>query len=137
MTLDQFYEKDPLNFFLYNAWDTVLAYRIDKKAALIDLYNILRRKMQTPMSSALRGSSPLFDTDIYSILKESGKYVRYGISSENSFSISAEEIRSIPKPKSKKPLTWNIESIDSRECGKILNKFFGALKICTIIINKS
>lgn len=45
LTLDQLYEQDPLNFALYNLWDTVLAYKIDKKAGLIDLYeNIIEYK---------------------------------------------------------------------------------------------
>ena len=38
LNLDQLYEKYPLDFALYNCWDTVLAYKIDKKAGLIDLY---------------------------------------------------------------------------------------------------
>ncbi len=45
LTLDQLYEQDPLNFALYNLWDTVLAYKIDKKAGLIDLYeNVIENK---------------------------------------------------------------------------------------------
>lgn len=132
LTLDQLYEKDPLNFLLYNLYDTVLVYKINKKTEIIELYNSQRRKMHTPLGSALRGSSPLFDTFIYGTLKNQGKYVRWGINNESSFGISAEELSTIPKVKTITKINWNIDSMDSRTCSKLMNKFQGALNICAI-----
>ena len=45
--LDTFYLKDPLNFFLYNLWDTALIVKLDNKMGMISLYNMQRRKMRT------------------------------------------------------------------------------------------
>ena len=109
-----------------NLWDTVLAYKIDKKAGLIDLYNMQRRKMECPLGPALRGSSPLFDTHFYGDLKKSGKYIRWGINSENNFSIPSFEIDALPKPKTLMKMTWNISEMSVRECSKALTRYPGA-----------
>lgn len=126
LTLDQFYEQDPLNFLLYNLWDTVLVQRIDQKTGIIDLYNMQRRKMCTPLSLALRGSSPLFDTYIYGDLKQKNTYVRWGINNEGSFAIPEKEISQIPKITGSKKINWSVSYMTSRETSKILNRFPGA-----------
>ena len=126
LTLDQFYEQDPMGFLLYNLWDTVLAYKIDAKTGMIDLYNMQRRKMCTSLGPALKGSSILFDTYIYGNLKEHNKYIRWGINSENSFGITEVEISHIPKVMSQTKMTWNVSHMDHRLCSRVLNRFPGA-----------
>jgi DNA polymerase elongation subunit (family B) len=79
LTLDRFWEKDPLNFLLYNVWDCLLCYKLDEKLGMIDQYNIQRRAMKTPMGTAIRGSSPLFDTFVCYSLTDTNHYIRFGI----------------------------------------------------------
>ena len=111
-----------------NLWDTVLAYKIDKKAGLIDLYNMQRRKMQCPLGPALRGSAILFDTHFYGDLRKSGKYIRWGINGENNFAIPQYEIKKIPQPKSLMKMKWTVEEMGVRECSKALTRYPGAWK---------
>lgn len=85
-----------------------------------------RRAMRTPLGSAIRGSSILFDTNIYGNLKEKKEYVRWGINSENGFALFESDIEKIPKPKTKQKLTWSVTKIDQRECGQILTRVPGA-----------
>lgn len=124
--LDQFYLKDPLNFFLYNIWDVALIVKLDEKMGMIDLYNMQRRKMKTSLSAAMRGSSPLFDTFIYNNLSDNKKYIRYGISSEKNFAISSKDIEKYIKPQSSKKIKWTIDKIDARTTSKLLSRFAGA-----------
>lgn len=126
LTLDQLYEQDPLNFLIYNMWDTALCYKIDNKTGMIDLYNTQRRKMNTPLGMALKGSSPLFDTFIYKYLSDKNEYIRWGINNENMFGISKEETESLPLIKSIKKIKWSVDSITPSEISKMLNKFAGA-----------
>lgn len=131
-TLDEFYEKDPKNFFLYNLWDTALIVKLDEKTGIIDLENLQRRKMKVPLTSAMRGSSVLFDTFLYSKLTEENNYIRYGISSEKLFGISRKFIYDLnknfnrPLQTENSKIKWDIEEISSREVSKILNRFAGA-----------
>lgn len=126
LTLDQFYEKDPLNFLIYNLWDVVLVYKLDKKMELISLYNMQRRKLTTALGASLRGSSALFDTYLYGNLKEHDSYLRWGINSENNFSISEKDIRGFPKSSTKTNIDWTITSVDSKTCSKMLGRYPGA-----------
>lgn len=126
LTLDQFYEEDPLNFGLYNLWDTSLIVKLDRKMGMIDLYNMQRRKMKTTLSSALRGASPLFDTYVYSVLENNNRYVRWGINNETNFNISAKEIKLIPQVLSKSKIKWSVDEMDARLCGKLISRFPGA-----------
>ena len=85
-----------------------------------------RRKMCTSLGPALRGSSPLFDTLFYGDLKKTGRYIRWGINSENNFSIPKFEIDKIPKPKTVMKMTWNVTEMSVRECSKALTRYPGA-----------
>lgn len=124
--LDTFYLKDPLNFFLYNLWDTALIVKLDNKMGMISLYNMQRRKMRTSLSAAMRGSSPLFDTFLYTELTNKNKYIRYGISSERTFCVSEKNINSYLKPQSNSKIKWTVTSIDNRTSSKILGRYPGA-----------
>jgi len=126
LTLNQLYEQKPLDFFLYNLWDTALIVKLDRKMELISLYNLQRRKMRTSLSSALRGSSILFDTYVFSELYKEKKYVRWGINSETSFNITKYDIDRIIQPKSKSKINWNVEEIYSKKISQILTRFPGA-----------
>jgi len=88
--------------------------------------NMQRRKMECPLGPALRGSSILFDTHFYGDLTKSGKYIRWGINSENNFSIPSFEIDALPKPKTLMKMTWNISEMSVRECSKALTRYPGA-----------
>ena len=83
--------------------------------------------MECALGPALRGSSPLFDTHFYGDLKKNGKYIRWGINSENNFSIPKFEIDAIYKPKTIMKMTWNIEEMSVRDCSKALTRYPGAL----------
>ena len=93
---------------------------------MIDLYNMQRRKMKTPLGSALRGSSILFDTNIYGTLKEKNEYIRWGINEENGFGIYERDIQKIPKPKTKLKLTWSVTEMEQQKCSQILTRVSGA-----------
>lgn len=102
MSLDTFYEKDPVNFLLYNIIDVTLCVRMNEKLKHIESYNLLRRLMKTSFTASLRGSSILFDTYINYKLSEDGKYTRFGILDETTLSISDDEISTIYIPKTMK-----------------------------------
>ena len=123
-TLDQFYEKDPLNFFLYNTWDVALIVKLDRKLGMVDLYNMQRRVMKTALSNAMHGASGLFDTFVISDRITKGLYVRWGINQENKFEITDKAISKIVKPKSK--TKWDVVSISAKEVSQAIIKFVGA-----------
>jgi DNA polymerase elongation subunit (family B) len=102
MTIDTFYERDPVNFLLYNIIDTTLCVRLNEKLHHIESYNMLRRLMKTPFTAALRGSSILFDTYVNFKLNEEEKYTRFGILDEVSVAISDDEISTLYIPKQMK-----------------------------------
>lgn len=93
---------------------------------MIELYNMQRRKMKVCLSSAMRGSSPLFDTFIYNKLSSDDKYIRYGISSERTFGVSENKINTYLKPRSNSKTKWSITKIDSRTSSKLLSRYPGA-----------
>ncbi len=135
MTLDRFYENDPLNYLLYNLIDVTLCVKLDDKLQMIDLYNLIRRSMKTPLSTALRGSSPLFENYVYCKLAEEGKYVRNAIKDETSFGIQDWEVQKTPTAMTlERKLKWDkVEKISARDVQRVISKFPGAFKISAFI----
>lgn len=126
MTLDQFYETDPINYLLYNIIDVCLCVMLDRKLKHIDQYNMYRRLMCTTYGESLRGSTALFDTMVLYNLTENNECVRYGLNDETTLTIKKEEIDQLPKPIVAKDIKWNISSIDNQTYLKITRKFEGA-----------
>lgn len=123
---DDFYEGDPLNFYLYNLWDTALIVKLDQKMGMIDLYNMQRRKMRVSLENAMFGSAILYDTFLYSELNKQNKHVRFDISNERSFSISKEYVDKYLKPAGSKKITWNVTEVDQKSISTAINRFSGA-----------
>lgn len=123
MTLDTFYEKDPVNFLLYNIIDVALCVRNNDKLKHIESYNLLRRLMKTPFTASLRGSSILFDTYVNYKLNEEGKYTRFGILDETTVSISDDEISTIYIPKTMKK---TVKEVSQQTYRSITGHFAGA-----------
>ena len=123
MSLDTFYEKDPVNFLLYNIIDVCLCVRLNQKLKHIESYNMLRRLMRTSFTSSLRGSSILFDTYVNYKLNSENKFTRFGIVEETAFSISNDEIANLYIPKQMKQ---TIKEISAATVRAILGRFPGA-----------
>lgn len=123
MSLDQFYEKDPINFLLYNIIDVSLCVRLNEKLKHIESYNLLRRLMKTPFTASLRGSSILFDTYVNYKLNEEGKFTRFGILDETTVSISEDEISTLYIPKSMKK---TVKEISQQTFRSVTGHFAGA-----------
>jgi len=126
LTLDQFYEQDPINYVLYNIIDVTLCVLLDRKLKMIDQYNMYRRLMYTTAGESLRGSTALFDTLVLHHLTDKNEYVRFGLSDETVLTINKSEIDNIPKPLTAKAVKWSINNIDQRTFLKITRKFEGA-----------
>jgi len=125
MTLDTFYDRDPVNFLLYNIIDVVLIKLLNEKLKHIESHNMLRRLMKTPIGLAMRGPAMLFDTMTqYNLLKE-GKYTRYGLVNESNQSISAPEITQLPKPKDSS-VKWSILEVPEDKYRTIMSRYPGA-----------
>ena len=123
MTLDTFYEKDPINFLLYNIIDVALCVKMNEKLKHIESYNLLRRLMKTSFTASLRGSSILFDTYVNYKLNEEGKYTRFGILDETIVSISDDEMSTLYIPKTMKK---TIKEISQQTYRSITGHFPGA-----------
>ena len=123
MSLDTFYEKDPVNFLLYNIIDVCLCVRLNQKLKHIESYNMLRRLMKTSFTSSLRGSSILFDTYVNYKLNSENKFTRFGIVEETAFSISNDEIANLYIPKQMKQ---TVKEISAATVRAILGRFPGA-----------
>jgi len=123
MSLDTFYEKDPVNFLLYNIIDVCLCARLNQKLKHIESYNMLRRLMRTSFTSSLRGSSILFDTYVNYKLNSENKFTRFGIVEETAFSISNDEIANLYIPKQMKQ---TVKEISAATVRAILGRFPGA-----------
>lgn len=102
ISLDNLYLNDPSEFLLYNIGDTLLTQKLDQKLKHINLYNMIRRNMYTPMSAAMNGSSPMYETFVYSELLKDNKVVRFGINSELGKTFEPDEFKDIPVPGDKK-----------------------------------
>lgn len=126
LSLDRFYDTDPINYLLYNIIDVVLVKKLNEKLKHIELHNLIRRFMRVSLSYSMRGSSALFDTFVLYRLSESSKYVRFGIVDENYFKIFDNDLKNIQLPKTKEVKNWKIETLDNRDIKKYINKFPGA-----------
>lgn len=125
MSLDRFYETDPIEFLKYNIIDVVLTVRLNDKLKHIELHNMLRRDMKTPFTSSLIGVSTLFTSMFrYEIQKENSG-IRWGVLQEVSNSVSEVELQNIEKPKENK-MKWNLQEIDERTFKRVLSRFPGA-----------
>lgn len=125
-SLDSFYDNDPIGYLLYNVVDVVLTVRLNEKLRHIELHNILRRDMKTPLSMSLRGSSALFDCFFYYELAQQNNKFRYGVIDEHTRSIDKLEVLKIQKPKNKVIKVWDLEEVDEKLYRKIISKFPGA-----------
>lgn len=123
MSLDTFYETDPVNFLLYNIIDVILVKKLNQKLKHIESHNLLRRFMKTSFSKSLSGSSALFDTFVNYKLLSQNKYVRFGIIEENDTFISEEELSTIYIPKTMKK---TINNIDYETFRQITGRYPGA-----------
>jgi DNA polymerase elongation subunit (family B) len=125
MTLDTFYEKDPVHYLLYNITDVILIKKLNDKLKHADAHNMLRRLMKTPIGASMRGPAMLFDTmTLYNLSKE-GKYTRYGLVQESTQSIDAKRIDRIPKPKDKS-VKWSITDVTEQQYRAIMSRYPGA-----------
>lgn len=123
--IDYMYENDIINFIKYNIVDIILPKQINEKLRHIELHNLIRRDMKTPMSYSTKGPSMLFDTLFSYELNKKSKKFKYGIIKETSFKLSNNDINQCIKPKTNK-IIWSIDKIDSDQSKQILNKFPGA-----------
>src|ERR1035437_9261845 len=123
MNLDNLYEKDPINFLLYNIVDVALCVRMNEKLKHIESYNLLRRLMKTSFTASLRGSSILFDTYVNYKLNSEEKYARFGILEESSVSISDDEISTLFIPKTMKK---TVKEVSQQTYRAITGHFAGA-----------
>lgn len=125
MSLDQFYEVDPINFLKYNIMDVVLTVRLNEKLQHIELHNMLRRDMKTPFTSSLVGVSSLFSSMFNYELQKQDKKMRWGLLNETSNSIDEIEVENIEKPKESK-MKWTVKKIDEQTYRKVISRFPGA-----------
>lgn len=125
MTLDTFYDRDPVNYLLYNIIDVVLIKKLNNKLKHIESHNMLRRLMKTPIGLAMRGPSMLFDTMTQHNLTRDGKYTRYGLVKEPEQYITAPQISQIVKPKDNK-VKWTVEEIQADIFRAVISRYPGA-----------
>ncbi len=125
MSLDVLYERDPLNYLLYNIIDVVLIKKLNEKLKHIESHNMLRRLMKTTIGFAMRGPAMLFDTMTQSRLSEQHKFTRFGLVQETSNMVSAPKVSQIYKPKDNK-IKWSIEDIPPDIYRKIISRYPGA-----------
>jgi DNA polymerase elongation subunit (family B) len=123
MSLDTFYETDPINFLLYNIIDVCLVQRLNKKLKHIESHNLLRRLMKTPFSKSMTGSSALFDTYVNYVLNKDGWFTRFGIVEETSMSISEDELADIYIPKAMKK---TIKDVSQQTFRNVTGRYPGA-----------
>ena len=125
MSLDKFYETDPINFLKYNIIDVVLTVRLNDKLQHIELHNMLRRDMKTPFTASLVGVSSLFSSMFYYELQKRNQGMRWGLLQESNNSIDENEIQNIDKPKENK-MKWSVKKIDEKIYKKVLSRYPGA-----------
>ena len=123
MSLDTFYETDPVNFLLYNIIDVALTVKLNRKLRHIEAHNLLRRLMKTPFSKSLNGSAALFDTFVNYELKNTNQFVRFGIVEEGNISISEDELVDVYIPKGMKK---TVKDISQQTFKSVTGRFPGA-----------
>jgi len=125
MSLDKFYEVDPINFLKYNIIDVVLTVKLNEKLQHIELHNMLRRDMKTPFTASMVGVSALFTSMFHYELQKRNLGMRWGVLQESNNSIDETEIQNIDKPKENK-MKWSVKKIDEQTYRKVLSRFPGA-----------
>ena len=125
LSFDQFYTREPVEFFKYNIADVAVCVQLNDKLKHIELHNMLRRDMKTSFTASLIGSSSFFSTMFNYELKKKSLGMRFGLLQEQAHSIGQEEIDMIERPK-EKSVKWNITSIDQKTYRKIMSRFVGA-----------
>ncbi len=123
MSLDTFYETDPVNFLLYNIIDVALTVGLNKKLRHIESHNLLRRLMKTPFSKSLTGSAALFDTYVNYELNNSDQFVRFGLVEEGNVAISEDDLVGVYIPKGMKR---TIKEINQQTFRNVTGRFPGA-----------
>lgn len=123
MSIDTFYETDPVNFLLYNIIDVALVKNLNKKLRHIESHNLLRRLMKTAFSKSMTGSSALFDTYVNYVLNKNNWYTRFGIVEETNLSISEDALADVYIPKAMKK---TIKDISQQNFRTITGRFPGA-----------
>lgn len=124
--LDRLYEEHPETYIKYNVIDVVLCRLLDLKLRHIELHNMLRRDMKTPLGLSMRGPAALFDTYFSYVLDQKKIRVKHGIAKENFFGISQQEIDTLPKPKDNR-IKWTINNgVEQKIYKKILSRYVGA-----------
>ena len=124
-SLDRLFLDDPIKYFKYNIGDVALCARLNEKLGHIELHNMIRRDMKTPLSYSLRGSSAIFDTYVTYELACSNKKVKWGVIDTINNKITQQDINEFPQPINKK-MKWTINSVDEAELRSKLFKFPGA-----------
>jgi len=123
--LDTLYETNPIEYLFYNIVDVALCVRLNEKLKHIDLHNGIRRRVKSAFTSAMIGSSALFETFLYYTLLENGKMVRAKMGRESQRAISEEEMSKITLMQTKKgyvkPVPLSAKEFTSLSC-----KFDGA-----------
>ena len=126
LTLDTFYQQNPMDFALYNLYDVALCVKLESKMGMCELFNMLRRKMRTSLNSALSGSSRLFDNNITATMNNDKIFVRYNSAKESTFGVNSNEVKQIGVKNTKKKLKWDVEFIDDKEAIKCISRYPGA-----------
>lgn len=125
LSLDAFYEQDPIGYIKYNIMDVALTARLNEKLDHINLHNLLRRSMSCPISTSLRGVSALFESYFAQELKRENKAMKYGIVTEQATQIDSTAINNIIKPANKKA-KWTLDKVDNTKYRKIVSRYPGA-----------
>ena len=95
LSLDQFYEHDPIHFLLYNIADVCITKALHDEFGHVQTHNRIRRLTKTPYSYSIRGSSAIYDTFIIHEQTQQQKYIRSFISTEKSKSFTKADFVNI------------------------------------------
>lgn len=125
MTLDTFYEQDPMHYLLYNIIDVILIKKLNDKLKHAEAHNMLRRLMKTPVGASMRGPAMLFDTMTMYNLSKDNKYTRYGLVQETSQSINSDRLHQISKAKDKS-VKWSVTDVTEQDYRAIMSRYPGA-----------
>lgn len=125
LDLNEFFEKDPKNYLLYNIIDTILCFKLNEKLKHIELHNNIKRMMKSTFTKSLIGSSANFDSYILYVLRKNKKHIRFGINFNRSISI--QDLQDLPKIKLENKLKFlQPVPISKQNYTKYVNKFEGA-----------
>ncbi len=123
--IHEFYEKNPIDYLLYNIADVCLCVRLNEKLKHIELQNLIRRNMKLNFSQSLIGSSALYDAYILYELHKSNHKIRHGIVTEMGKEILPERLTKIPVPQTKNNKV-KADKISKQEYMSIIYRYEGA-----------